>query len=186
MGRARVSDLRGGCARSEGSPTRYGTWGRLLVLRLHRRSVRHPFLRSGIKWTASFDRLSPFNRHPDTHGEHLLPASTLYEWYRVNRLPSTPTYSITWPEDDDLNRLLWLWFGHFGKEEVQQADARQFEALAQPCALGPALPLPPHPMSMPSQLTITMQDVFHRSRWFRTGVVEIDTDDVAELILFWN
>ena len=140
----------------------------------------------GFKWTASFDRLSPFNREVDTHGEHLLPASTLYEWYRVHRLSSTPIYSITWAEDDNLNRLLSTWFGRFGQEEVQQADARLFEALAQPCALGAGLPMPPHPMSMPSQLTITMQDVSHRSRWFRTGIVEIDTDDTAQLILFWN
>lgn len=141
---------------------------------------------AGFRWTASFDRLSPFNRAVDTHGEHVLPASTLYEWYRVNRLPSVPIYSITWPETDDLSRLLWVWFGGFGHEEWQQADARQFESLGQPCPLGPGLSLPPHPMSMPGQLAITMQDVFHRSRWFRTGVVEIDTDDIAQLILFWN
>ena len=140
----------------------------------------------GFKWTASFERLSPFNRALDAHGEHLLPASTLYEWYRIHRLPSAPVYSIRWTDDHELNRLLWTWFGGFGQEDQQEADARAFESFAQHVPLGPGLAIPPHPMSMSSQLSITMQDVFQRSRWLRSGIVEIDTDDVAQLILFWN
>jgi hypothetical protein len=140
----------------------------------------------GFRWTPSFDRLSPFNRATDTHGEHLLPACALYDWYRSHRLASTPTYAVTWPNHHTLNWLLWTWFGGFGQDEHQQTDARIFDSFAQPLQLGPGLPLPPSPMSIADQLTVTLQDVFHRSRWFRHGIVEIDPSNLADLILFWN
>jgi hypothetical protein len=140
----------------------------------------------GFKWSASFDRLSPFNRGNDTHGEHLLPVSSLYDWYRLNRLPSVPTYSIGWESDHELDDLLTVWFGRFGQDQEQIADGQAFAGIAQPCPLGIGMFLPPRPMSMQNQLSVTMQDVLHRHRWHRQGVVVLDSKDTAQLTTFWN
>jgi hypothetical protein len=113
----------------------------------------------GFEWVTSRQELSPFSRDPEGGAQHLLPASALYDWYRLGRMQQPPVYHISWPQDHVLADLLTVWFGRFGDDDAGQADRAAFEAIAQGCPLGPGLPLPPWPMSMASQLGITMQDV---------------------------
>ena len=127
---------------------------------------------------------SPFNRDQEGLAEHLLPASTLYDWYRLSRRPLV--HYVSWPQNHELADLLAVWFGRFGDDSAGRADRAAFEAIAEGCPLGPGLALPPWPMSIASQLTITMQDVFQRPRWQTLGVVVIEPADVSALASFWN
>jgi hypothetical protein len=140
----------------------------------------------GFEWVASWQGLSPFNRDVEGRGEHLLPASILYDWYRLSRLPQPPVYHVSWPQDHELADLLTVWFGRFGDDEAGQADSAAFEAIAQGCPLGPGLSLPPRPMSMANQLSITMQDVCQRPRWQSRGIVVVGSGNVTHLVSFWN
>ena len=92
----------------------------------------------GFEWVASWQGLSPFNRHWEGRGEHVLPASALYDWYRLSRLPQPTVYHVSWPQDHALADLLAVWFGCFGSDDGQ-ADRAAFEAVAQGCPLGPGL-----------------------------------------------
>jgi hypothetical protein len=136
----------------------------------------------GFDWEGHF----PFNRDQEDLAERLLPASALYDWYRLSRLPMPPLHHVSWPQDHEHTDLLAVWFGRFGDDHAGQADRAAFEAIAQGCPLGPGLPLPPWPMSIASQLTITMQDVFQRPRWQTRGVVVIEPANVNHLVGFWN
>ena len=139
----------------------------------------------GFEWVASWQGLSPFNRHWEGRGEHVLPASALYDWYRLSRLPQPTVYHVSWPQGHALADLLAVWFGCFGGDDGQ-ADRAAFEAVAQGCPLGPGLPLPPWPMSIASQLSITMQDVFQRPRWQSRGIAVVESGNVSHLVSFWN
>ncbi len=140
----------------------------------------------GFDWVGSWQGRSPFNRDQEGLAEHLLPASALYDWYRLSRLPLPPVHHVSWPQDHELADLLTLWFGRFGDDHAGQADRAAFEAIAQGCPLGPGLSLPPWPMSIASQLTITMQDVFQRPLWQTRGVVVIEPANISHLVSFWN
>jgi hypothetical protein len=140
----------------------------------------------GFEWVASWQGLSPFNRDPEGRGEHVLPASALYDWYRLSRLPQPTVYHVTWPRDHALADLLAVWFACFGDDDAGQADRAAFEAVAQGCPLGHGLSLPPWPMSMASQLSITMQDVFQQPRWQSRGIVVVENGNVSHLASFWN
>ena len=100
--------------------------------------------------------------------------------------PLPPVHHVSWPQDHVLADLLAVWFGRFGDDDAGQADRAAFEAIAQGCPLGPGLPLPPWPMSMASQLGITMQDVYQQPRWQTQGVVVIEHENVSHLVSFWN
>ncbi len=140
----------------------------------------------GFEWVASWQGLSPFSRDAEGRGEHVLPASSLYDWYRLARPRQPPMHHISWPHDHELADLLMVWFGRFGDDDAGQADRAAFEATAQGCPLGPGLPLPPRPMSMANQLTITMQDVIQQPRWQSRGIVVVEGGNVAHLVSFWN
>lgn len=140
----------------------------------------------GFDWVGSWEGRSPFNRDEEGLAEHLLPASALYDWYRLSRLPLPPVYHVSWPQDHELVDLLTVWFGRFGDDHAGQADLAAFGAIAQGCPLGPGLPLPPWPMSIASQLTITMQDVFQQPRWKSQGVVVVEPANVSHLVSLWN
>ena len=140
----------------------------------------------GFDWVGSWEGRSPFNRDQEGPAEHLLPASALYDWYRPSRLPLPPVHQVSWPQDHELADLLTVWFGGFADDNAGQADRAAFGAIAQGCPLGPGLPLPPWPMSIISQLTITMQDVFQQPRWQSRGVVVIEPANVSQLVSFWN
>jgi hypothetical protein len=49
---------------------------------------------------------------------------------------------------------------------------------------GAGLPLPPWPIPIASQLTITTQDVFQRPRWQAPGVVVIEPANISHLTSF--
>lgn len=138
----------------------------------------------GFDWVGSWVGRSPFNRDQEGLPEHLLPASALYDWYRLSPLP--PVHQVSWPQDHELADLLAVWFGRFGDDHAGQADRAAFGAIAQECPLGPGLPLPPWPMSIASQLTFTMQDVVQQARWQTQGVVVIEPANVSHLVSFWN
>lgn len=140
----------------------------------------------GFEWVPSWHGLSPFSRDPQSHGEHVLPSSVLYDWYRASRRPRQPVYHVSWPQDHRLADLLMVWFGCFGADAIRQADMAAFDALAQGCGLGPGLPLPPYPFSLVSQLGITMQDVFQEPRWQSRGIVVVEAGNVSHLVSFWN
>jgi hypothetical protein len=140
----------------------------------------------GFDWVGSDQGHSPFSRDQEGLAEHLLPASALYDWYRLSRLPLPPVHHVSWPQDHELGDLLTAWFGRFSDDAAGQADRAAFGAIAEGCPLGPGLPLPPWPMSIASQLTITMQDVFQRPRWQTQGVVVIEPGNVSDLVSFWN
>jgi hypothetical protein len=140
----------------------------------------------GFDWVGSWQGRSPFSRDREGLAEHLLPASALYDWYRLNRLPLRPVHHVSWPRDHELAGLLTVWFGRFGDDHMGQADRAAFATIAQGCPLGPGLSLPPWPMSIASQLTITMQDVFQSPRWQTQGVVVIEPADISHLVSFWN
>jgi hypothetical protein len=95
----------------------------------------------GFEWVPSWQGLSPFNRDPEGRHEHVLPASVLYDWYRLSRQQSP--YHVTWSPGHQLEDLLAVWFGRFGDDVTGRADRLAFEAVAQGCPLGPGLPLPP-------------------------------------------
>ena len=44
---------------------------------------------------------SPFKRDQEGLAEHLLPASVLYDWYRLSRLPLPPVHQVSWPQDHE-------------------------------------------------------------------------------------
>ena len=140
----------------------------------------------GFEWVPSWHGLSPFNRDPQGRGEHVLPSSVLYDWYRASRLPHQTVYHVSWPRDHQLADLLMVWFGCFGADAIGQADMAAFDALAQGCPLGPGLPLPPYPFSLVSQLGITMQDVFQKPRWQSRGIMVVEPGNVSHLASFWN
>jgi hypothetical protein len=140
----------------------------------------------GFDWVDSWQDRSPFNRDQEGLAEHLLPASALYDWYRLSRLPLPPVHQVSWPQDHELADLLTVWFGRFSDDNAGQADRAAFGAIAHRCRLGPGLPLPPWPMSIISQLSITMQDVFQQPRWQTQGVVVIEPANVSDLVSFWN
>jgi predicted Zn finger-like uncharacterized protein len=140
----------------------------------------------GFDWVSSWEGRSPFNRDQEGLAEHLLPASALYDWYRLSRLPLPPVHYVFWPQDHELADLLTVWFGQFGGDDAGQSSRAAFGVIAQGCPLGPGLPLPPWPMSVAGQLTVTMQDVFQRPRWHTRGVVVIEPADVSHLVSFWN
>lgn len=141
----------------------------------------------GFEWAASWQGLSPFTRNVEgSLGEHILPASTLYDWYRIAQPPQPPVYYVSWPPDHELADLLMVWFGQFGDDVAGRADKVAFEAISQGCPVGTGLPLPPYPMSMPNQLTITMQDVIQQPRWQRSGIVVMESGNVSHLVSFWN
>jgi hypothetical protein len=140
----------------------------------------------GFDWVVSWKGRSPFNRDQEGPAEHLLPASALYDWYRLSRLPLPPVHHVSWPQDHALADLLAVWFGRFGDDHAGQADLVTFGAIAQGCPLGPGLPLPPWPMSIASQLTVTMQDVFQQPFLQSRGVVVTEPANVSHLVSFWN
>jgi hypothetical protein len=140
----------------------------------------------GFEWATSWQELSPFSRDPEGGSQHLLPASALYGWYQLGRMRQPPVYYISWPQDHVLADLLTVWFGRFGDDDAGRADRAAFEAIAQGCPVGPGLPLPPWPMSMASQLGITMQDVYQQPRWQTRGVIVVDSGNVSHLVAFWN
>ena len=122
---------------------------------------------------------------PGGPGEHVLPASALYDWYRLGRLPQPTVYHVSWPQDHHW-LICWRCGSAVSASDDGQADRAAFEAVAQGCPLGPGLPLPPWPMSMASQLSITMQDVFQRPRWQSRGIVVVENGNVSHLVSFWN
>lgn len=138
----------------------------------------------GFEWAPSWQGLSPFNRDPEGRHEHVLPASVLYDWYRLSRQP--PVHYVTWPQDHQLEDLLTVWFGRFGEDAIGQADRSAFETIAQGCPLGPGLPLPPWPASLSCQLSVTMQDVFQEPQLRERGIVVMDDGNVSHLTAFWN
>jgi hypothetical protein len=138
----------------------------------------------GFEWVPSWQGLSPFSRDPEGQHEHVLPASVLYDWYRLSRQP--PAYHVTWPDGHQLENLLTVWFGQFGADAAGRADGQAFEAIAQGCPLGPGLPLPPYPGSLTCQLSVTMQDVYQQPRIQDRGIVVMDARNVSHLVAFWN
>lgn len=138
----------------------------------------------GFEWVPSWQGLSPFNRDPEGRHEHVLPASALYDWYRLSGRPA-PCH-VTWPQGHQLEDLLTVWFGRFGEDLAGQADKSAFEAIADGCPLGPGLPLPPWPASVTTQLSVTMQDVFQEPRLQERGIVVIEDGNVSDLAAFWN
>jgi hypothetical protein len=139
----------------------------------------------GFEWVASWQGLSLFARDPEGRGEHVLPASTLYDWYPRSRHGGRPNF-VSWPADHELTDLLAAWFGQFGDDEAGRADRAAFEKVAQGCPLGTGLPLPPHPMSTTAQLNVTMQDVHQRPRWQTCGIIVMEAGNVRHLTSFWN
>lgn len=138
----------------------------------------------GFGWVPSWQGLSPFNRDPEGRHEHVLPASVLYDWYRLSRQP--PAYHTTWLDNHQLGNLLTVWFGRFGDDAAGHADRLAFGPIAQGCPLGPGLPLPPWPASMVGQLSVTMQDVYQQPRMRQRGIVAMDVRNVSHLVAFWN
>jgi hypothetical protein len=138
----------------------------------------------GFEWVPSWQGLSPFNRDPEGRREHVLPASVLYDWYRLSRQQSP--YHVTWSPGHHLEDLLAVWFGRFGDDAAGRTDRLAFEAIAQGCPLGPGLPLPPYPASLTSQMSVTMQDVYQQPRLRDRGVVVMDERNVSHLVAFWN
>ena len=53
----------------------------------------------GFDWVGSWQGRSPFNRDQEGLAEHLLPASALYDWYRLSRQPLPPVHYVSWPQD---------------------------------------------------------------------------------------
>ncbi len=80
----------------------------------------------GFDWVGSWQGRSPFNRDQEGLAEHLLPASALYDWYRLSRLPLPPGHNVSWPQDHELADLLTVWFGQFGDDHAGQADRAAF------------------------------------------------------------
>jgi hypothetical protein len=66
----------------------------------------------GFEWVPSWQGLPPFSRDPEGLHEYVLPASVLYDWYRLTRQP--PAHHVTWPQGHQLEDLLTVWFGRFG------------------------------------------------------------------------
>ena len=79
--------------------------------------------------------------------------------------PAAAGSSCSRPQDHERADLLAVWSGRSGDDHAGQPDRAAFGAIAQGCPAGGGLPLPPWPMSIGSQLTITTQDVFQRPRW---------------------
>jgi hypothetical protein len=138
----------------------------------------------GFEWVPSWQGLSPFSRDPEGRHEHVLPASVLYDWYRLSRRP--PACHVTWPHGHELGDLRTVWFGRFADDAAGVADRLSFESVAQGCPLGPGLPLPPYPASLTSQLAVTMQDVFQEPQLEERGIVVVEEGNVGHLVAFWN
>ncbi|HUY51005.1 MAG TPA: hypothetical protein VMV92_35755 [Streptosporangiaceae bacterium] len=148
----------------------------------------------GFEWGASWRSCSPFSRDEEGRAENLLPASALYDWYRHSRQPPPPAYHFSWPQDHQLADLLTVWFGRFGADDAGRTDQAALEDIAQEFPLGPGLSLPLRPVSIASQLSISMLDVFQQPRWLgrgqprwqSRGVIVIDNGNVSHLVSFWN
>jgi len=138
----------------------------------------------GFEWVPSWQGLSPFNRDPEGRHEYVLPASVLYDWYRLGRRPVP--FHVTWPQDHQLGDLLTVWFGRFGEDLAGQADRSAFEAIAESYSLDPEFPVPPRPVSLTTQLSVTMQDVFQKPRLQERGIVVVENGNVSQLAAFWN